>query len=94
MLGSFVKIELMYSLLIIFTAILIDGMFVAGIFAFTSLYKIANQQIVIKHLYTADLIGGSLGSFIASLLLIPVYGFFLTLILLSILSLYCIIFII
>ena len=90
----FVKIELMYSLLIIFTAILIDGMFVAGIFAFTSLYKIANQQIVIKHLYTADLIGGSLGSFIASLLLIPVYGFFLTLILLSILSLYCIIFII
>jgi spermidine synthase len=90
----FVKAELMDSLLIIFIAILFDGIFVSGIFAFTSLYKIENQQIVIKQLYTADLIGGSLGSLIASLLLIPVYGFFLTLILLLILSLYCIIFII
>jgi len=67
----FIKVDFMNSLWIIFFILLLVGMFVSGIFAFASLYKVTNQQIVITRLYTADLIGGCLGSLVASLLLVP-----------------------
>jgi len=50
------------------------GFLVAGIFAYTSIYKIEDQRSVIAPLYAADLIGGSFGSLFGSLLLIPVLG--------------------
>jgi len=50
------------------------GFLVAGIFAYTSIYKIEDQRSVIAPLYAADLIGGSVGSLFGSLLLIPVLG--------------------
>jgi len=50
------------------------GYLVAGIFAYASIYEIEDQQIVISPLYAADLLGGSTGSLLGSLLLIPVLG--------------------
>jgi predicted membrane-bound spermidine synthase len=89
----FIKTDLITNLVFISLALLLDGMFVAGIFSFVSLYKVENQQAVISQLYTADLIGGSLGSLLASLVLIPVFGFYTSLILMIILTMCCLIFV-
>jgi len=50
------------------------GFLVAGIFAYASLYGIQDQKSIISPLYSADLIGGCLGSLVGSLILIPVLG--------------------
>jgi spermidine synthase len=50
------------------------GFLVAGIFAYASLHEIEDQKKVISPLYSADLIGGCLGSLIGSLILIPLAG--------------------
>jgi spermidine synthase len=50
------------------------GFLVAGIFAYASLYEIEDQKEIISPLYSADLIGGCLGSLIGSLFLIPLAG--------------------
>jgi spermidine synthase len=50
------------------------GFLVAGIFAYASLYEIEDQRSVISPLYAADLLGGSVGSLLGSLILIPVLG--------------------
>ncbi len=50
------------------------GFLVAGVFAYASLYKIPDQRKVISPLYSADLLGGCLGSFVSSLFLIPLAG--------------------
>ena len=54
------------------------GFLVAGIFAYASLYEIDNQQEVISPLYSADLIGGCIGSLLSSLILIPLAGMDIT----------------
>jgi spermidine synthase len=89
----FIKADLIANLVFISAVLLLDGMFVAGIFSFVSLYKVENQQAVISQLYTADLIGGSLGSLLASLVLIPVFGFYTSLIMMIILIVCCLIFV-
>jgi spermidine synthase len=50
------------------------GFLVAGIFAYASIYEIEDQRSVISPLYAADLLGGSVGSLLGSLVLIPVLG--------------------
>jgi hypothetical protein len=50
------------------------GFLVAGIFAYATLYEIKEQRMVISPLYAADLLGGSAGSLLGSLVLIPVLG--------------------
>jgi spermidine synthase len=52
----------------------VAGFFVAGIFAYASLHEIEDQKKVISSLYSADLIGGCLGSLLGSLILIPLTG--------------------
>jgi hypothetical protein len=47
---------------------------VAGIFAYASLHEIKDQRIIISPLYSADLIGGCIGSLLGSLILIPLAG--------------------
>jgi hypothetical protein len=79
----------MDNFIIISISLLIDGIFVSGIFAFESLDQITNQQSVITQLYTADLAGGGLGSLIASLVLVPFYGFYISLIVLIALCVCC-----
>jgi spermidine synthase len=50
------------------------GLLVAGVFAYASLMGIKDQKTVVSPLYAADLLGGCIGSLIASLLLIPFLG--------------------
>ncbi len=69
-------------------ALLLDGFFVSGIFAYASLNKIENQAEQVKPLYSADLIGGCVGSVASSLFLIPVLGLPATLLILAALTLY------
>ena len=62
------------GLVIIACLLLITGFLVAGIFAYTSLYEIEDQKKIISPLYSADLIGGCIGSILGSLILIPLMG--------------------
>jgi hypothetical protein len=89
-----IKMDLLSSLPLISAALLLDGIFVAGIFSFASLYKVEDRQAVISPLYSADLFGGCLGSLIASLILIPVYGLLVSTILMTVVAVFCLIFII
>jgi hypothetical protein len=52
----------------------IAGALVAGILGFASRHGVDDQQGVISRLYAADLLGGCLGSILAGLLLIPLFG--------------------
>jgi len=62
------------GLVIIACLLSITGFLVASIFAYTSLYEIADQKIIISPLDSADLIGGCIGSILGSLILIPLMG--------------------
>jgi len=86
-----ISYALVSNLPTIFIAILLDGIFVSGIFAFTSLYEVEDQRKVISPLYSADLIGGCTGSLIASLILIPIQGYFYSLIFIAFLAVCCLI---
>jgi spermidine synthase len=70
------RMEMSYPMDLIHTSVLLAaaGFLVAGIFAYASLYKIGDQRNIISPLYAADLLGGSFGSLLGSLLLIPVLG--------------------
>ncbi|QTA88903.1 Spermine/spermidine synthase domain-containing protein [Desulfonema magnum] len=52
----------------------IAGFLVSGIFAFASLSGVQDQKLVVSPLYAADLLGGCIGSLLASLLFIPFLG--------------------
>lgn len=68
------KTDMLGGLLSISALLMLNGIIVSGIFAYTSFNKVINQLEIVKPLYSADLIGGSLGSIIASLIFIPVLG--------------------
>jgi hypothetical protein len=51
----FIRTDLIVNIIFISTALFLDGMFVAGIFSFASLYKVKRQQAMISQLYAADL---------------------------------------
>ncbi len=54
--------------------LLATGFLVAAVFAFASLESSQDQRDLVAPLYAADLIGGCLGSVLATLLLIPLAG--------------------
>ncbi|KUG23216.1 hypothetical protein ASZ90_006976 [hydrocarbon metagenome] len=54
------------------------GFLVAGIFTHASLYEVGDQKIIVSPLYSADLIGGFIGSLLGSLILIPLAGMSVT----------------
>lgn len=88
----FVRYELLNSLFSTSVFLLSSGFFVSSVFAFTSLYKIENQGKIISIFYSADLLGGSIGSLAAALFFIPGFGLPLTLLLTAIFTLLGIIF--
>jgi hypothetical protein len=51
-----------------------SGFAVGGVFAYASLHGVEDPKKVISPLYSADLIGGCLGSVLGSLILIPLVG--------------------
>ena len=67
------------------------GFLVAGTLAYGGLYGIRDQQAVIAPLYTADLVGGCLGSLLGSLLLIPLLGLDGSVLAMILLSVFCLI---
>jgi spermidine synthase len=58
------------SLLLLF----LTGFLVAGIFSYASMREANDQRDVITPMYSADLIGGCIGSVLSSLFLVPVAG--------------------
>lgn len=50
------------------------GFLVAGIFAYASLHNVSDQKSVVSPLYAADLVGGCLGSILATVVLAPLAG--------------------
>lgn len=62
----------------VFVLLTLTGLFVAAIFALASLREPNDQQKIIAPLYSADLLGGCLGSLLSSLILAPIAGLALT----------------
>ncbi len=58
----------------ILTMLFLTGCFTAGIFAYAGLHKAADQRKAVSPLYSADLMGGCLGSLAASLFGVPLAG--------------------
>ena len=85
------RYDLINGIILISAGLFFTGLFVAGIFSFVSLDKTPDQQKVISQLYAADLIGGSLGSLTAGLILIPFYGLPISVALTTILTALCLI---
>lgn len=54
--------------------LVLSGFFVACLFAYASLRADADQAVAVSPLYAADLIGGCMGSIVASLVLAPLAG--------------------
>lgn len=54
------------------------GFLVAGVFAYASLRGTSDQESTISPLYAADLVGGCLGSIVASLFIVPLIGMDMT----------------
>lgn len=50
------------------------GFFTAGVFSYASLRKAEDQRSIIAPLYSADLIGGCVGSIVTTLILVPMFG--------------------
>lgn len=65
----------------------ITGFFVAGIFTYASLYEAGKQKEIVSPLYSADLIGGCIGSLLVSLILIPLAGMSVTVLIILLLAL-------
>ncbi len=72
--GMIVNVSISAGLVEISFLLAATGFLVAAIFAYASLHEIEDQKKVISPLYSADLIGGCLGSVLGSLILIPLAG--------------------
>lgn len=73
-----IKLDFLGSLVSTSMMLILDGIFVSAIFAFISLNRVEKRQKVMTWLYSADLIGGSIGALIASLILLPIFGILTT----------------
>lgn len=62
------------------------GFLVAGIFTYASLHEVEDQKIIVSPLYSADLIGGCIGSLLGSLFLIPLLGMSVTVLIILMVS--------
>lgn len=69
-----IRIEMSGGLAVTSLMLILAGAFVSGIFAFVSLSGADTRKPIMTWLYSADLIGGAIGSVAAILILIPVYG--------------------
>jgi spermidine synthase len=70
------------SLAATFLLLLLTGFLVAGAFSYAGLRQPADQRKAVAPLYAADLIGGGLGSLLASFIFVPVAGLSVSVVLL------------
>ncbi|MCL5266526.1 MAG: hypothetical protein M1469_00285 [Bacteroidetes bacterium] len=82
------RLEFLHSLYSTSLVLVLDGAFVSATFAFAAIRETKDRRVTPIRLYSADLIGGSVGSLIASFLLIPVYGILATSIIMAAVALY------
>jgi len=61
-------------IVLIVLLLFLTGFIVGALFAYAGLYKHLDQRKAVSPLYSADLIGGCIGSIAASLLLVPLAG--------------------
>ncbi|MDP4195576.1 MAG: hypothetical protein Q8940_11040 [Bacteroidota bacterium] len=87
-----IKFNIMDGLVITSALMIIDGFFVSAIFSFASLSGHLNKHGDMLSLYSADLIGGCLGSVTASLIFIPIYGMLITSLFMAGLAIFSLIF--
>ncbi|NQU04913.1 MAG: hypothetical protein HQ568_02385 [Calditrichaeota bacterium] len=69
--------------------LILTGVFVAAVFAWASRQSVVDKTKTISTLYSADLIGGSIGGLGAALILVPMFGQISAVILMAALSLMC-----
>jgi spermidine synthase len=69
--------------------LILTGIFVAAVFAWASRQNIVDQSTMISRLYSADLIGGSVGGLGAALILAPALGQISAVIFTAVLSMLC-----
>ncbi len=78
LLSAFIGMEINYGkgagLAVSVFLLFFTGFLVAGIFGYASMRETGSQRDVITPLYSADLIGGCLGSVLTSLVLAPIAG--------------------
>ncbi len=73
-----IKFDFLSGLVPTSLMLMLDGLFVSAIFAFVSLNRVEGRRDAMTWLYSADVIGGSIGSLLASLILLPVFGILAT----------------
>lgn len=69
--------------------LILTGVFTAAVFAWASRQRTTDQSATISSLYSADLIGGSIGGLAAALILVPMFGQISAVILMTALSMLC-----
>jgi spermidine synthase len=90
LLGGFVGLAIRFdhsaSLPATFILLLLSGFLVAGAFVYAGLKEPGDQQNSVAPLFSADLVGGGIGSILASLVMVPIAGLSLSVFLLIPLS--------
>ena len=66
---------LITTLLVTWISLFISGFLTSGVFAFASSFNIIDQKKIISPLYSADLLGGAVGSVLVNFIFIPLLGF-------------------
>ena len=86
MLSGFVGLAIRFdhstSLPATFILLMLTGFLVAGAFVYAGLREPGDQQNSVAPLFSADLVGGGIGSILASLVMVPVAGLSLSVFLL------------
>jgi spermidine synthase len=69
--------------------LILAGLVVGAVFAFASLYRVKDQRAAVSPLYAADVLGGCIGSLVATLVLVPLLGLPASALLMALLALAC-----
>jgi spermidine synthase len=69
-----IKFNLIENMVSTSLLLILDGVFVSAIFAFVSFSKVEDGRKAMIWFYSADLIGGGIGSLAVSLILLPIFG--------------------
>ena len=70
--------DLMGNIIVVLLLLFFGGSITSAIFAFASIYRLENRLSAVSVLYSSDLLGGFIASITGALILIPLFGFPLT----------------
>jgi hypothetical protein len=55
--------------------LIVTGFLTSGLFAWAGTFNVTDQKKIVSPLYSADLLGGFIGSLVSNFILIPIFGF-------------------